>query len=975
MFRFKKVVLCILTAFLVSQVINIPRISLSAFAEDMPVTQGDFIYGDVNGDGEINAIDFAKMRQYILGIISSFGTADGLKAADVDGNDEINAIDFALMRQYLLGMIAVFPANVQTTPTATSTQTQTTTPTVTPTETATTETPTVTPTPISIVANPGEDIVTFKSFSVLLDGSQSIVPEGKDVIFNWRIISKPSESKISLNSPKSANPDFVADVEGEYVIGLTVSVGRITSDEEVINVKVKGIESTKDDIDTSLISSGSLQGYDFSDYIPLSDGWIIVKDKTLNKVIFKNVLTGSHGKEFLLEGDPNKMEYDFERELLLVSLKDTNKIARIDMKTGEITYINIDGSITEMTLGERGVAFVYVGKNKSTVYVVDVVNSRVLNSLNVNGLFKFMVYDKNGNNLILGNEGISPSTLARYSFDEETNKLKFEQSSSDLGSNGKDLSISNDGKHVAYCCGSGNGLYTIYDIDSSDITNKFGEWNTGAYPISADFSLDNRYVVTSNGSDLKIFDVENHTEISKVGSTADFNDDVCFSRGGKIIYDFGGDTLKYYESGINQLEVTPPQVLTRPEASVVANKTFLKDFAIKLDGSSSDKGSGTYLAYNWEFVSKPENSLSVIKDAGSSMPYFIPDMKGLYSVSLSVYNDVGVSDKVSVDITVNDMLDTTDDLGEFEEGYLEGYLPIKPITLSSGWIIAADTKNVVKIVNVLTGDVVSEYQLSAAPNKLSYDAEGNRIVASLEAANKIAVIEIGKNSLYYIDTLQSFKGIVYGENNIAFAITASWPNGYIGVIDLEQKIVLNYIPVDVYGGGLIEYDKNNNNLFYADRGLSPSSLARWSFDENTKVLKVEQDIWNMGSNGIDMSISNDGKHLVFCTGSGNDSSNGNNYTIFDIDTTDISKKFGEFSTGAYPTSGAFSNDGKYFLASNRSNLLLFDALDYSLVKTMEHNSSVSDIDKVLFSRGDKIIFDVFGDRIYYYNNPLSSLAD
>lgn len=975
MFRFKKVVLCILTVILVSQVINIPRISMNAFAEDLPVTQGDFIYGDVNGDGEVNAIDFAKLRQYILGIISSFDAVDGLKAADVDGNDQINAIDFALMRQYLLGMIAVFPANVQTTPTATSTQTQTPTPTVTPTETATsTETPTVTPTPISMVANPGEDIVTFKSFSVLLDGSLSIVPEGKDIIYNWRIISKPSESKISLNNPKSVNPDFVADVEGEYVIGLTVSDGTITSDEEVINVKVKGIESTKDDIDTSLISSGSLQGYDFSDYIPLSDGWIIVKDKTLNKVIFKNVLTGSNGKEFLLEGDPNKMEYDFERELLLVSLKDINMIARIDMKTGEVSYINIDGNITEMALGERGVAFVYVGKNKSTIYVVDVVNNRVINRLNVEP-YNFMVYDKNSNNLILGNAGISPSTLTRYSLNEETNQLKFEQSSIDLGSNGKDLSISYDGKHVAYCCGSGNGKYTIFDIDSSDITKKFGEWNTGAYPTSADFSLDNRYVVTSNGSELKIFDVENHTEISKVGSVADFNDDVRFSRGGKIVYDFGGETLKFYKSGITQLEVTPPQVLIRPEANVVSNKTFLKDFAVKLDGSSSDMGSGTYLAYNWELVSKPENSLSVIEEAGSSKPYFIPDMKGLYSVSLSVYNDVGVSDKVSVDITVNDMLDTTDDLGDFEEGYLEGYLPIKPVALSSGWIIAADTKNVVKIVNVLTGDVASEYQLSAAPNKLSYDAEGNRIVASLEAANKIAVIEIGKNSLYYIDTLHSFKGIVYGENNIAFAITASWPNGYIGVIGLEQKIVLNYIPVDVYGGGLIEYDKNNNNLFYADRGLNPSGLARWSFDENTKVLKVEQDIWNMGSNGIDMSISNDGKHLVFCTGGGNDSSNGNNYTIFDIDTTDIANKFGEFSTGAYPTSGAFSNDGKYFLASNRSNLLLFDAQDYSLIKTMEHSSSVSDIDKVLFSRGDKLIFDVFGDRIYYYNNPLSSLAN
>ena len=954
MFRFKKAVLCILAVLLVSQVINIPRISMNVFAEDMPANEGGFIYGDVNGDGEVNAIDFAKMRQYILGIISSFDSVNGLKAADVDGNEQFNAIDFALTRKYLLKIIDDFPVNK---PTATPTAT-----------------PTVTPTPIPMVANPGEDIITFKSFSVLLDGSKSTAPKGKDIIYNWRIISKPSESKISINNPKTSSPDFVADVEGEYVLGLTVSDGTITSDEETINVKVKGIEATKDDIDTSLISNGSLQGYDFDDYIPLSDGWIIVKDKTLNKVIFKNVLTGANGKEFLLNGDPNKMEYDFERELLLVSLKDINMIARIDMKTGEITYISIDGSITEMTLGERGVAFVYIGKSSnSKVYVVDVVNKRVLNSLNVNeSYYSFMVYDKYGNNLILGVSGNSPSSLGRYSFNEVTYALELKQSSRDLGSNGQDLALSYDGKHVAFCCGSGNSKYTIFDIDSSDITKEYGEWNTGAYPNSADFSLDNKYVVTSDGSKLKIFDVEAHTEISTVGTVAGNDDDVCFSRGGKIIYDFGEETLKFYKSGITQLEVTPPQVLKRPEASATGNKTFLKDFIVKLDGSSSDIGSGTYLAYNWEFASKPENSLSVIEGAGSSNPSFIPDMKGQYSVSLSVYNDVGVSDKVSVNITVNDMLDTTDDLGDFKEGCLEGYLPIRPIELSSGWIIAADTKNVIKIVNALTGDIASEYQLSAAPNKLSYDSEGNRIVASLEAANKIAVIDIGKNSLYYIDTLHNFKGIVYGEKNIAFAITGSWPNGYIGVIDIEQKEVLNYYYVDVYGGGLIEYDKNNNNLFYADRGLSPSSLARWSFDENTKVLKVEQDIWNMGGNGIDMSISNDRKHLVFCTGGGN----GEGYSIFDVDTTDISKKFGEFKVGAYPTSGAFSHDGKYFMASNGSNLLFFDAQSYYTIKTtIKSAASAGDYDKVLFSRGDKLIFDVVGGSIYYYKSPLSSAGN
>ena len=60
--------------------------------------------GDINNDGEINALDFAEFKRYMLGF------SDKISNADLNGDKDINSIDYALLKQYLLGIISVFPA-------------------------------------------------------------------------------------------------------------------------------------------------------------------------------------------------------------------------------------------------------------------------------------------------------------------------------------------------------------------------------------------------------------------------------------------------------------------------------------------------------------------------------------------------------------------------------------------------------------------------------------------------------------------------------------------------------------------------------------------------------------------------------------------------------------------------------------------------------------------------------------------------
>ena len=69
-------------------------------------------YGDLDGSGDINALDFSLMKQYLLGAITTFPAENGLKAADLDASGSIDALDFVQMKEYLLGMRTKFQAEM-----------------------------------------------------------------------------------------------------------------------------------------------------------------------------------------------------------------------------------------------------------------------------------------------------------------------------------------------------------------------------------------------------------------------------------------------------------------------------------------------------------------------------------------------------------------------------------------------------------------------------------------------------------------------------------------------------------------------------------------------------------------------------------------------------------------------------------------------------------------------------------------------
>ena len=86
------------------------------------------------------------------------------------------------------------------------------------------------------VANAGPDQSVQAGATVTLNGSGSTDADQNTLTYDWSFVSIPSGSAATLSNPTAAEPTFVADKAGQYVVQLIVNDGTVNSTPDTVTI-------------------------------------------------------------------------------------------------------------------------------------------------------------------------------------------------------------------------------------------------------------------------------------------------------------------------------------------------------------------------------------------------------------------------------------------------------------------------------------------------------------------------------------------------------------------------------------------------------------------------------------------------------------------------------------------------------------------------------------------------------------------
>lgn len=268
------------------------------------------------------------------------------------------------------------------------------------------------------------------------------------------------------------------------------------------------------------------------------------------------------------------------------------------------------------------------------------------------------------------------------------------------------------------------------------------------------------------------------------------------------------------------------------------------------------------------------------------------------------------------------------------------YLP-----LCDGWIIIADTdRDRIAVRNVVAARDGAFFNLPSKPGDLALDEEEKLLYVALPDQLSLGVLDLITGNLTVILMGTQLLAIAVGPDGGVFTVGSDSYDTALHWLPPDSEVPVG--PWRIHGN-LIRYNAASDELVVAD---SSYSVRRYSFDPMTGPTQLQQ---AFSGNGADLAVSPDGRHIAVASGGGN----GQGYTIFDFDASDLSVVRGEWPVGAYPSGVAFNPTSERVVATNRDDIVVYDVTTFEELASHQPTSCpYGDVRRVTFSRGSEIVF-------------------
>ncbi len=218
--------------------------------------------------------------------------------------------------------------------------------------------------------------------------------------------------------------------------------------------------------------------------------------------------------------------------------------------------------------------------------------------------------------------------------------------------------------------------------------------------------------------------------------------------------------------------------------------------------------------------------------------------------------------------------------------------------------------NSLAVIDTDTNTVLTTFFIGSDPVDLSISPDGTRLYVANQGSTSAAIGVVDLTSLTTLPSLPAPSnpiGIAAGLGNRLYVLAG----GSGSISGIAQIDALTGASEGIFGndnyeiyGGFIRLSPDDATLFYGSSGSSPSALESFDVSTATPGAANVANFGSTGSNGEGLTISHNGKFLVFPNGGGNN----DDYTTSLIPTDNLNGILGTFNTGSYPGIAVFSAD-------------------------------------------------------------------